>query len=75
MLRCWLIHMIVFYLCIHGKCNPYDYVTMTHESEGLFSASQIHRFYFSKTQAICPPTPPLTSLTITPKDYQLLYVF
>ena len=58
MLRCWLIHMIVFYLCIHGKCNPYNYVTMTHESEGLFSASQIHRFYFSKDTNYLTTHPP-----------------
>ena len=43
--------------------------------KGVFSASQVHRFYTSKTQAICPLTHPLTSLLITPKDYQQLYVY
>ena len=25
------IYIIVIYLCIHGKCNPWDYVTMTRD--------------------------------------------
>ena len=24
-------NIIVIYLCIHGKCNPWDYVTMTRD--------------------------------------------
>ena len=24
-------HLIVIYLCIHGKCNPWDYVTMARD--------------------------------------------
>ena len=50
-------HLIVFYLCIHGKCNPWDYVTMTCDLR-LFQVwracfLQVHRFYTSKTQLTC----------------------
>ena len=26
-----LMKIIAIYLCIHGKCNPWDYVTMTRD--------------------------------------------
>ena len=43
--------------------------------EEHFSASQVHQFYTSKTEAICPLTHPLTLLMIAPKDYESSYVF
>ena len=58
-----------------GLCHEDMWHTAILDMKSVFSASQIHRFYTSKAQAMWPPFHVLTSLMITPKDYQLLYVF
>ena len=53
----------------------WDYVMTVRDAEGVFFAPRVHRLFTGKTQAIYPPTHPLTLLMITANDYQLLYVF
>ena len=73
----YTLQLIVIYLCIQGKCIPWNYVKMTRDVRlfKVWRACFLHHKSISFTLArhklsAHPPTNPVTSLLITPRDSQ-----